>query len=45
MVVDDLGAIGAVFDPDETYAPTIVDADAELTRPIGLQGFEPIAGR
>ena len=31
--------------PDETYAPLIVDADRVLSLPVGLQGFEPVAGR
>ena len=45
MIIYKFDPIRAGLGPDETYAPLVIDADAELARPIALQGFEAIAGR
>src|SRR5260370_1668410 len=39
MVIHNLNAIRAGLSPDKADAPTIIDADTELPRPIGLQGL------
>src|ERR1700677_1176182 len=45
MVVYNLNAIRTGFGPNETHAPPVVDADAELPGPIALQRFKPVARR
>ena len=45
MVVYDLDTIWSGLSPNETHAPLVVDADAELARPIAPEGFEAIARR
>ena len=45
MIIHELDAIWAGFGPDETQAPSVVGADAELARPVAFEGFEAVARR
>lgn len=45
MVVDDLDLPSRPVAPDETDAPSVVDANAVLFPPIAPQSLQPITGR
>src|SRR5271165_6744599 len=45
VIVYDFDAVRPAFGPDEAHTPAIVDANAELSRPIAFQGLKPIARR
>jgi hypothetical protein len=42
--VNDLDIPSLVVTPDKTDAPLVVDANTELTFPVAMQSFRPIAG-
>ena len=44
MIIHELDAIWARFGPDETQAPSVVGADAELARPVAFEGFKGLPG-
>ena len=45
MVIYNLYILCISADPDKTNTPLIVDANAVLTCPISLQGFQSVARR
>jgi epsilon-lactone hydrolase len=45
MIVYNFDAIGPSFGPNEADAPLVVDANAELSLPVGPQRLKPVAGR
>ena len=45
MIIHEFDPVWTGLSPDKTQAPLVIDADAELARPIAFQGFEAIARR
>ncbi len=45
MIIHNLDAVRAGLRPDETRAPAIVDANAKLSGPMALDGFQAVARR
>lgn len=45
VVIDDTDLAAIAVFPDEAEPPLVVDADAVLSFPVSLQGFQPIGRR
>jgi hypothetical protein len=45
MIFDHFDPVRAGRDPDKADAPLLVDANAELSRPISPESFKPVARR
>src|SRR5882724_4894411 len=43
MVVDDFNVSGAGTSPSKTDTPLVIDSHAELTCPVALERFQPVA--
>lgn len=45
MIIHNFNIFRAVFAPDETDAPLVIDPYRMLPRPVSLQGFKPVGRR